>query len=253
MAATTLAKIIGVEQGVRPVTEQYWRMVRDAIAKEQLLVGYRQTYEAEEGHLPQPPKEGRIQVNVENELAEAREKLSRWFDVTATKDWGNAGEGGARADVVIDGTVLLSNVPAPFLLFLNARLEELHTALRKMPTQGLSEDWERSTEPGIWRTPQDRRASTAKVTSWEQIVAPTDHHPADVREVSKDVISGWWTTVKFTSAPTREWQTQILARISQLREAVQAAIYDANRVEVRDVHVGSRVFGWIFDGTVPGK
>jgi hypothetical protein len=253
MAATTLAQIIGVEQGVRSATEQWWKLVAGNLGNGNLLIGIDQTYEPEEGHLPQPPKQQRVQLNVEELLAEARVKLGRYFDVTASKDWGNIGENGARADVRLNGNVILADVPATFLLFLEKRLTELAASISKIPTQSLAEDWVRSTQPGIWRTEQEKRPSTTKATSWEQIVAPTQYHPADVREVSRDVKAGEWVTVKYTSAPTAAWKQAILDRIAALREAVQSAIYDANKIEAHDVSVSGPIFGWIFDGTTGAR
>lgn len=251
--AAALAQIVGVEQGVRSSTEAWWRLVRDALHTETMLYGINQVYEPEPGNLPASPKILRVQANVQELLNEARAKLGRYFDVTATKDWGNMGDGGARADVVLNGSVLLHDVPATHLLFLEKRLGELAADIKKIPVQSFAENWQPSTEPGIWRTPEEKRPTPHKVTTWEQIVAPTPEHPADVRQVSKDVIAGTWTTVKSTSAPTAAWQTAVLDRIAALREAVQRAIYDANKIEVHDVHVSGPIFGWIFDGTTGAR
>jgi hypothetical protein len=59
--------------------------------------------------------------------------------------------------------------------------------------------------------------------------------------------------VKTTSAPTDAWKTAVLDRIGQLREAVQSAIYDANKIQVQDVKVSGPIFGWIFDGTTGAR
>jgi hypothetical protein len=250
--AATLAQIIGVEQGVRSSTETWWRLVRDALQNENMLYGIDKVYEPEPGNLPQSPQRQRVQANTQLLIAEARAKLTRYFDVTASKDWGNMGSEGARADVTLNGHVILADAPATFLLFLEKRLGELAADLRKIPAQSLAEDWQPSTEPGIWRTPQEKRPTPHKVTTWEQIVPPTPEHPAEVREVSKDVVAGTWTTVKYTSAPTAAWRAAILDRIAALREAVQSAIYDANKIEAEDKHIAGPIFSWIFDGTLNG-
>jgi hypothetical protein len=243
--AATLAQIIGVEQGVRASTEQWWKLVRDSLHKEQLLVGISQTYEPEEGNLPQPDKTQRVQLNVVQLLGEARKRFSRYFDVTASKDWGNTGTDGARADVVHDGQVILHDVPATFLLFLEKRLAELAADIKKIPTQSAAEQWDLSTEPGIWRTPEATSHSTRRIEHFE-VIGQTKEHPGQLVKQPEDVISGRWRTVKFTSAPTVAWQEYTLERIAMLREAVQNAIYDANKIEVRDQHVAAPVFDFIF-------
>jgi hypothetical protein len=48
-------------------------------------------------------------------LRETSATLTRLFDVTPTKDWANCE---ARADVKVDGRVLVPDVPVAYLLFL---------------------------------------------------------------------------------------------------------------------------------------
>jgi hypothetical protein len=249
VAATSLAQIVGVEQGVRSSVEQWWKLVREALRTQPLLVGIEKHYEPLEGNMPEPSDVQRVQINVEKMLEEARGKLGRYFDVTATKDWGNMGSGGARADVVLHGDVLLENAPATFLLYLEKRLAELHADLRKIPAQSPAEKWTPTTEPGLFRTEEIRSAKTKKTDHFE-VVGLTKDHPGTVVKTSEDVIAGYTTTVKMTSAPTRERLDGILDRVASLREAVQLAIHEANRIDVTDVKVASRIFGYIFDDSV---
>jgi hypothetical protein len=250
--AAALAKIVGIEQGVRSSTEQWWKLVRDALTKEQLLFGLHKTYQPEEGQLPQPTEDKRVQINVEQLLTEAREKLGRYFDITATKDWGNTGDGGARADVILDGQVCLADVPATFLLYLHKQLTEFAADLKKIPVQSAAENWQPSTEPGIWKTPDITSHSTRRIDHYE-VLGLTKEHPGQLVNKTEDIVSGTWTTVKLTSAPTMASMSGILDRIGQLRDAVQSAIYDANTIQVDDVKVSGQVFGWIFDGTMGAR
>lgn len=244
--AATLAKIIGIEQGVRSSTEQWWKLVRDNLHKEQLLIGHRRTYEPEEGNLPQPTDERKVQLNVEQLMAEARSKFARYFDITASKDWGNVGPGGARADIVHNGVTILEDVPATFLLFLQARLGELYADIRKIPVQNPADDFRASTEPGIYRTDAAITHLPKRVDHFE-VIGQSKEHPGQLVKQSEEVIAGKWTTVKMTSAPTLAWQEAVLGQISLLREAVQNAIYDANKIEVEDKHVSGPIMGFIFD------
>lgn len=246
--AATLAQIVGVEQGVRSSTETWWKLVKEALRSEPLLLGLEKTYDPLEGNLPEPDDKRRVQVNVEKLLAEAREKLGRYLDVTATKDWGNMGEGGARADVEIDGNLILSNVPATYLLFLEKRLAELHADLRKIPVQSAAEDWLPSTDPGVFRTEPIRTPKTKAQVHFD-VVGLTKEHPGQVVKTQEEIIAGYTTTVKLTSAPTPERLGELLERIATLREAVQVAIHDANKIDVSDIRVSNAVFGYIFDGT----
>jgi len=246
VAATTLSKIITIEQAVRPDAEAYWRTARALLSREALLTGHEITHEAADGYLQQPANTERVQVNVTEILAELQRKLTRYLDVTLTKDSGNTGTDGARADVVVDDQVVLSNVPATFLLFLDKRLVELQADLRKIPVQSAAEDWAPSSETGLWRTAAVAVPTTTKEKAFKVVVDPTDKFPADVREVSRDVVTGTRTTVKLTSAPEPKWLRAVLARVAALREAVQMAIHEANRTEVTDQKAGAAIFSFIF-------
>jgi hypothetical protein len=247
--AATLAQIIGVEQAVRSSTEQWWKLVAASLRREELLTGLEKTYEPAPGRLSQPDKSQRVQLNVEGLLAEARQRLGRYFDVTATKDWANAGGTGARADVSVNGTVILHDAPATFLLFLDKRLAELLADIRKIPVQSAAEDWLPSTKPGEWRTAQDKSQSTTKDVEFRVVSPAEGMRPAQYEPVPHDVVTGEWTTVKFTSAPTAARSQELQWRISVLREAVQLAIHDANRAMAPDQRVSGAIFDYIFDGT----
>jgi len=247
--AATLAQMIGVSQGVRSSTEQWWKLVAAALKREELLVGREKTYEVTEGAVRKPDEVQRVQVNVENLLAEARGKLGRYFDVTATKDWANAGDTSARADVTVAGRVLLHDVPATFLLFLDKQLTELLADIRKIPVQSAAEDWLPSTETGIFRTAQQKTPTTTKTFRFEVVSPAEGMRPAQYEKIPHDVVTGHSTTVKFTSAPTPARSQELQDRIIALREAVQLAIHDANRAMAPDQHVSGAIFGYIFDGT----
>lgn len=249
--AATLAQIVGVEQGVRSAVEQWWKLVRDAIRNDSLLVGIEKHYDPLEGGIDEPDEIRRIQINPELLLAEARDKLGRYLDITATKDWGNMGEGGARADVEVDGVLLLHDVPATYLLFLEKRLAELHADLKKIPVQSAAEVWQPTTDPGVFRTEAVRAPRLRKQEHYE-VIGVTKEHPGHLVKSGEDVIAGYTTTVKLTTAPTRQRMSELLDRIATLREAVQIAIHDANKIVVDDIKVSGEIFGYIFEGATNG-
>nr|WP_233508231.1 hypothetical protein [Spongiactinospora gelatinilytica] len=113
---TKLNQILAVEKGVKSDVQ---RKVTDAyqqIQKAPLLSGISRTYQPIDDEGEQlPPEATRVQVQAETVLKGVGEVLTRLFDVTATKDWANCA---AKADVMVDGSVLLADVPVTYLLFL---------------------------------------------------------------------------------------------------------------------------------------
>ena len=122
----------------------------------------------------------------------------------------------------------------------------MQAGLRRLPVQSPAEDWQPSTEPGIWRTPQHRTISTTKEKQFQVVVQESQYHAADVREVTNDVRTGEFTTVKFTSSLPLSQKMAMINRLARLREAVQMAVHDANRAEVTDQHVGEGILGYVF-------
>ena len=83
-----------------------------------------------------PPESTPVQIKAEDVLRNTAATLTRLFDVTATKDWANCA---ARADVKVDGRVLVADVPVSYLLFLEKQLTDINTFVRKLPVLDAAE------------------------------------------------------------------------------------------------------------------
>jgi hypothetical protein len=171
------------------------------------------------------------------------EILTRLFDVTATKDWAN---GQARADVVVDGNVLLSDVPVTYLLFLEKQLVDLHTFVRKLPVLDASETWTFDASADCWATEAIQTVRTKKIPRNHVKAEATEHHPAQVEVYYEDVPVGYWRTVKFSGAMPARRVNEILERVEKLQQAVKFAREEANNVEVDDQRIGEQVFYYLF-------
>jgi len=156
-----LSQIVAIQKAVstaenRKVTDLYHQL-----QKPQLLTGIARTYTPKDDEGEQlPPESTKVQVKASDVLAESAKALTRLFDVTATKDWGNCE---AKADVVVDGTVLLHQVPATYLLFLEKQLTDLHTVVKTIPLLDSSEDWHHDPATGAWKTAPVHTHRTRKV------------------------------------------------------------------------------------------
>jgi hypothetical protein len=169
--------------------------------------------------------------------------LTRLFDVTATKDWANCV---ARADVVVDGRPLLSDVPVSYLLFLEKQLVDLHTFVKKLPLLDAAESWNFEESADYWRTEQVRTIRTKKVPRNHVKAEATEKHPAQVEVYYEDVPVGYWTTVKFSGALPARRVNELVDRVEKLQQAVKFAREEANALEVTDQRVGDAVFGYLF-------
>jgi hypothetical protein len=145
-----LNQIIAVEKGIKSRSFAELTEAHHGLQKTALLAGISRTYQPKDEEGEQYPAEStRVQVRAEDVLRETAATLTRLFDVTATKDWANCV---AKADVKVDGNVLLADVPATYLLFLEKQLTDLHTFVTKLPVLDAGESWVFEQAADCWAT-----------------------------------------------------------------------------------------------------
>lgn len=190
-----------------------------------------------------PPESTRVQVNVEDALKLIAKSMSKLFDITATKDFANCN---ARADVRLDGEILLTSVPVTYLLFLEKQLTDMHTIAKKFPTLDPAESWSFDPAQNAFATEPVQSVRTKKVLRNHVKAEATDKHPAQVDTYSEDIVVGYWRTVKYSGALPAKRLGEILDRIDKLRDAVKFAREEANSIEVTNQTVGETVFAYLF-------
>ncbi len=239
-----LNQIIAVEKGVKSRSFAELSEAHHALQKTALLAGIARTYQPKDEEGEQyPPESTKVQVKSEDVLRQMGTTLTRLFDVTATKDWANCA---AKADVKVDGTVLLEAVPATYLLFLEKQLTDLHTFVAKLPVLDASESWSFDQAADSWATEPVQTSKTKKIPRNHVKAEATEKHPAQVEVYYEDVVVGYWKTVKFSGALPAKRVKELLERVDKLAQAVKYAREEANNSEVTDKHVGERVFGYLF-------
>ena len=239
----TLAQVIAVEKGIKTKVLIDVDIIYKALQKPVLFDGFIKTYKkiAEEDE-DKPAQKQRVQISASKALSDVASRLSELFDVTAQKDWGNTQ---AKADVEVDGTLLVKDAPAPYLLFLEKQLTDLHTLVGKVPTLDPAEEWSFSAGLGLFKSAITQTTSTAKVQKALVLYPHSDKHPAQTQLITQDVVVGTWDTQKFSGAIEDTKKRSILARIEKLQHAVKFAREKANTVVVSDVAPGAAIFGWL--------
>ncbi|MFF2501884.1 hypothetical protein ACFVTY_00595 [Streptomyces sp. NPDC058067] len=242
--ATKLNQIIAVEKGVKSKAHQDLTAAHHGLQKPALLAGISRTYQPKDEEGEQlPPESTRVQVKAEHVLRDTAKTLTRLFDVTATKDWANCE---ARADVSVDGQVVLREVPVAYLLFLEKQLTDLNAFVRKLPVLDASESWTQDPSTDDWKTEPVRTLRTKKVPRNHVKAEATEKHPAQVEVYYEDVPVGYWTTVKFSGALPARRVNELLDRVEKLQQAVKFAREEANAAEVTDRRAGDPVFSYLF-------
>jgi hypothetical protein len=182
----------------------------------------------------------KIYRKVENDLVEM-------FDAVGTQDWSNCK---ARADVVVDGKVVVPQAPVTFLLFLEKQLTNLRNFVEKLPVRDGGEDWSYQQEAALYVTPNVQTQVTAKVQEALVLYPATEQHPAQCQMISKDVVAGYWENRKFSGAISKQDQDKLVERVKKFSEAVKTAREEANHVEADSVRVGGSILDYIFSGVI---
>jgi hypothetical protein len=241
---TKLNQIIAVEKGVKSRAFSELTEAHHQVQKTPLLAGLSRTYQPKDEEGEQlPPESTRVQVRVEEVLRRTATALTRLFDVTLTKDTANCE---AKANVTVDGEVLLRDVPITYLLFLEKQLADLHTFVKKLPVLDAADPWSFNPSADCFSTEPVRTVRTKKVPRNHVKAEATDKHPAQVEVYYEDVPVGYWTAVKFSGALPATRVAQLTERVEKLQNAVRVAREDANGIEVDDRKAGEAVFGYLF-------
>lgn len=170
--------------------------------------------------------------------------LGRALDVTLTKENSNTGQE-ARSDVIVDGKVVLKNVPATALLALEKRLGQVKNLYSAIPTLDPAFAWEEDPSaalPGTMRTKHPQEAQkTEKVMKVLTLAPATDKHPAQVEKYTMDENVAKVTVHRTSGMISPAVKAQYLSRIEALRTAVKEARQRANMAPVLDFKVADAI------------
>lgn len=224
----------------KQITELY-----KLIQKEQLFAGRERTYRPldEVNGQKLPPESQRVQQRVSDLIRQAREKWTELWNLVYTQDTGNQH---ARADVVVDGKVLLANVPITTLLFLDKQVNDLETFVSKLPTPDPAEEWTHDPNSGLLRGKATESVRTSKEPTVIVKYPATTEHPAQTELFTKDLPVGTWSQILYSGCIPTDRKNTILARVRKLQDAIKVAREQANLFEVERQQAGDPLLGFVF-------
>ena len=244
-----LCKIIAVETSVKTRVETELTEAHKALQKSELFNGLARRYSPRDDDPSKPAGEKlpdedkKVQFKAEEIIRVTGEKLTELFDVNAVREYGNTS---AKADVIVDGVTLLTGVPVTYLLFLEKKLVDMLTFVRKLPVLDAGENWTKNEVTDLWASGTAGTARTKKVVRPLVLAEATKEHPAQVKETTEDVFVGTWETTKYSSAITAARQNELIRRVVAMQKAVKFAREEANSLDVPEVLVGGPVFKYLF-------
>jgi hypothetical protein len=233
--AQSLGQVIARESMARAEANKQLGVIHKNGQKHQLFEGLRKDYEPfaetdaerESGVKRIPSETKAVQQRAEDMLVQFLAEYAPAIDLAAAKDFGNTE---ARADVKVDGAVLLGNVPATHLLHMEKVLADWGTFIAGLPVLDPAEHWSPGPDRVMESEPEVTfRAEVKKVPL--VLHSPTDKHPAQVAIIDETVNAGRWTKIRFSGALTAERKRELAQRVSVLVAAFKVAREEANRTE----------------------
>lgn len=188
-----------------------------------------------------------IQSSLSTEITWVGEFLARAMDSGYQIDLGNTH---AKADLIVDGVALATNIPATFLLQLEKHLVNVRDLAITMPTldpaQGFTLD--SSAGKGIWKAREVIKNRTQKQKKVLQLSPSTDKHPAQVQAYEEDVVIGNILEQEWSALTTPAIKSQVIANCDKLIQATKQARSRANSVEltVEKQNIGKSLLDFIF-------
>lgn len=179
--------------------------------------------------------------------------LIRYWDAVLQKETTN---GHAKADLVVDGTVVGKDLPATFLLGMENRLKAVRAMYEDIPTLAPGKTWipdETNALKGVFLVRDDDvRVRTKKLAKPVVLYQATKEHPAQVKEVVEDVPVGHVTVRNWSSMISPADKSDMLGRIDKLIRACKKARQRANSTEVVRMTVGKVLIDFVNKGTFGG-
>lgn len=237
-------QIIAIEKGVKNRAKTLLTDFYKAIQKPALFSGKIKKFEKINDDTPDLPDENvKVQMIASEMINKAAEALSEYFDVSATKDWGNCV---SKASVIVDGQTIIEDAPVTYLLFLEKELADLHTFVGSMPTLDTSFNWSKDQNSNLFKSDSLKTQRTAKVQRPVVLYEATKEHPAQTQLITEDRLVGYWNSVEMSGALPIPEKESILKKIEKLQAAVKSAREKGNSCEIEKQSVSGKIFSYLF-------
>ena len=236
-----------LDKDVKPNTSRQFADIHRRSSTIGLFNGQSRVYEPLKDDDPEklPPDNQRVQYDARDSASKAKTLLADYYNLVAQRDIANTV---AKADVEVDGVVLVKDAPVPFLLFLDKQLKhEIKPFIDALPTLAQEHEWSSDQATGLWKSQEVRTHKTKKVPTVITLAPATDKHPAQTQLRDEDKLVGYWKTTLLSGALQAPTKEAMLERVDKLLKAVKIAIQDANGINATKTDAGDKLLAFIFD------
>lgn len=188
---------------------------------------------------------GQINTNVIERLKYNAQSHIRYWDAKLQKEIANQE---AKANIEIDGKILMENVPVSFLLTMEEELKQLRKVYDQIPTLRPGIDWQLDETLGknIYKTVHPtEKIKTEKALEFTIMVPATKEHPAQVKEWTIDKPVGKYIETVWSGMISSADKSLFLSKLDKILRAIKKARQRANCQEVKKANIGKLIFDFI--------
>jgi hypothetical protein len=160
----------------------------------------------------------------------------------------------AKSDVIIDGKVLMKDVPAPLLLAYEKYFTMRRDLYSVIPTLQPGVKWvpDENERPGVFRAVENVvNHKKEKIPMHKVLVEPTKEHKAEIEKWFADVPVGNYVETRQSGMWTPAKKSEVLGRYDKLIVALKEARSRANDVPALASSDGKIAFDYINKGEFP--
>ena len=184
-------------------------------------------------------------TTVQEKLDYTTEALIQHLDCLSHKEHTNQE---TCADVVVNGNVILSKLPATLLLSIENKLAAWRNIYEAIPTLKPGIEWalDDTNRLGSFKAVHDELSHKTEMTIQHKIlVNPTKEHPAQVEKWTEQKPVGQYRKVLYSGMITPTRKSQLLRKVDVLAQAVKQARQRANTADVIKANIGGAIFKFI--------
>lgn len=249
--STKLHELLAVEQGLSETANRVTKETTKTLdTKKSIFEGMSKSHEIfddDKQHLVQATEIKEVQSTATEQLDYLCKEVARYWDVTLQKEEANQR---ASADIVIEGKVLASNVPAIVLLSMEKKLSGMLPVYNALPTLDAARSWipdPAYAKKNVFRTThfteRQHSVTTKKIV---EVSKATQYHPAQLTEQETVDVIGKYTINEFSGAISSYDKAEKIQRLTALIRAVKTARQRANAVEViTDLKFADDLFAYV--------
>ncbi len=192
-----------------------------------------------------PIEKNEMTTTVNEKLNYTTKSIISYFDAIAQKEKTNQE---AMANVEIDGTIIIKNMPATLLLGLESRLKQIRELYNDIPTLPPGGKWVKDTTLGndVYRNENEEvRFKTAKTFQHKVLYEATKEHPAQIEKWEEVQNTGEIIIKIWSSMLSSKEKSDLLSRLDVLIYEIKKARQRANCTKINKMKIGKTIFDYI--------